>query len=252
MLKENPLPLKNKVILITGSGRGIGREAAITYAKMGATIILHGRNIRALEDVYDRITEQGSNEPAIFPLDFTTADPEQFQSLHDAIQENYGRLDGLLHNASALAQLTPIEHTDPRVWHELMQINLNAPFLLTQCCLPLLKQSSSASVVFTTGPFPETAQANWGAYGVAKQGCIALMQTLASEFEHKSISFNAINPGAVRSPLRAQAYPAEDKHHLKGLKSIMPAYIKIMCPEYERTNGQIIDAQVESEQLLAA
>lgn len=242
MLKENSFPLQNKVILITGAGRGIGREAALTFAKLGATIILLGRNIKALEEVYDRIVADKGPEPAIFPLDLASANPENFQQLHDGIEETFGRLDGLLHNASQLGDLAPIEHTDPRKWHEIMQVNLNGPFMLTQSCIPLLKKSTHASVVFTTSHFPDHAKAYWGAYGVAKQGCIALMQTLSEEFSNQSISFNAINPGPVRSPLRAQAYPAEDKKPLAGPKSIMPTYIRLMQQERYPEHDQIINA----------
>jgi NAD(P)-dependent dehydrogenase (short-subunit alcohol dehydrogenase family) len=251
MLKENP-SLQDKVILITGSSRGIGREAALTLAAQGATIILHGRNIKALEDVYDRIVNQGSPEPAIFPLDLSTANPEQYQQLHDSIEQHFGKLDGLIHNASMLGDLTPIEYTDPRKWHEIMQVNLNAPYMLTQSCLPLLKQAAQASVVFTTSQFPEHAKAYWGAYGVAKQGCIALMQTLSEEFANQPLSFNAINPGPVRSPLRAQAYPAEDKKVLPGIKSIMPKYIELMCTDPKRKSGQIIQAQIAQDLTEAA
>ena len=243
MLKENQYQFSNKIILVTGASKGIGKEAAITFAKHGATVILLARDIRALEHVYDRIIELNAPEPAIFPLDLSAAGPEQFMQLQEAITEEFGRLDGILHNASMVGDLTPLEYYNPRNWQEIIQVNLNAPYLLTQFCLPLLKKSASASILFTTSHFPENCKAYWGAYGVAKHGIIGLMQTLAAELSNKPISINAINPGPVRSPLRAKTYPAEDKGALRTPKEIMPAYLHMMLSDKNKTSGEIINAQ---------
>lgn len=253
MLSEfsHPNALHGKTIFVTGASRGIGRQAAIAFASCGAEVILCARDIRALEGTYDQIVANGSPEPAIFPLDLATAGPDQYELLFDAIQKEFGKLDGLLHNASMLGELTPIEHHKPAKWQEVIQVNLNAPYILTQTCLPLLKQAHKASIVFTTSHFPLRAKAYWGAYAVAKSGIITLMQLLVEELDNTSISINAINPGPIRSPLRCKAYPAEDKSPLLTPADIMPIYIKLINASRYQLNGKVVDAQAELKKIKA-
>ncbi len=248
MQDYQPLPglLKNKVILVTGSTSGIGRCAAKNFAEHGATVILLGRNVKALEEIYDEIVQLRLAQPAIYPLDLARANPDQYVEMAKRLEENFGRLDGLLHNAAQLGTLTPIEHYDIALWYEVIQINLHSRFLSTRACLPLLRKSPRASVIFTTSEIGKTGKAYWGAYCVSKFGNEAMMQILADELDNTGIRINSINPGPVMTKLRAQAYPAEDKSNLATPDDIMPAYLYLMGADSQHLNGQSIDAQTYS------
>lgn len=238
-----PDALRDRIILITGSGSGIGATAAETFAAHGATVILLGRTIKKLEQVYDRIIEAGHPQPAIIPLDLEGAAPEHYIQLADTIQQEFGRLDGLLHNAAFLGALMPIEHYDPALWLRIMQINLNAPFMLTRALLPLLKQSSAASLVFTSSGVAQQGQAYWGAYAASKAGQDNLMQVLADELEvNTAIRVNSIDPGAVSTPMRRLAYPGENPAILPAPEHLMPAYLYLFGPDSRAVHGQIIPA----------
>jgi len=237
--------LAQRVILVTGAGDGIGRSAAISFAAHGATVILLGRTIRKLEAVYDTIERTGYPQPAIYPLNLEGASPKDYETLATTLANEFGRLDGLLHNAAILGNLTPLEHYDITTWYQVMQVNLNAPFLLTQACLPLLKQAQDASIVLTSSGVGRRGKAYWGAYAVSKFALEGLMQVLADEVEtNTTIRVNSINPGATRTAMRAHAYPGEDPNQLPTPDAIMPLYLYLMGPESQQVNGQALDAQV--------
>lgn len=235
--------LTNRIILITGAGAGIGRAAAKTFAAHGATIILLGRTIRKLEDVYDEIEQAGSPKPAIYPMNLEGASPKDYEELAEKIEKEFGRLDGLLHNASLLGSLTPIEQYDINLWYQVFQVNLNAVFLLTQACLPLLKKSQEASIVFTSSSVGRKGRAYWGAYAVSKFATEGLMQTLADELENTSIRVNSINPGGTRTKMRATAYPAEDPNKLRTPEEIMATYLYLFGKDSQGVTGQAFNAQ---------
>jgi len=237
--------LAQRVILVTGAGDGIGRSAAISFAAHGATVILLGRTIRKLEAVYDTIERTGYPQPAIYPLNLEGASPKDYETLATTLANEFGRLDGLLHNAAILGNLTPLEHYDITTWYQVMQVNLNAPFLLTQACLPLLKQAQDASIVLTSSGVGRRGKAYWGAYAVSKFALEGLMQVLDDEVEtNTNIRVNSINPGATRTAMRAHAYPGEDPNQLPTPDAIMPLYLYLMGPESQQVNGQALDAQV--------
>lgn len=239
-----PQILQGRVILISGAGDGIGRAAALSYAKHGATVILAGRTTKKLEAVYDEIEKQGGAQPAIIPINLDGAAPHDYEQLADTIAQEFGRLDGLLNNASILGARTPIENYDPSIWNQVMQINVNAQFYLTQAMLPLLMKSDDASIIFTSSGVGRKGRAYWGAYAVSKFATEGLMQTLADELESVSnIRVNAINPGATRTNMRAHAYPAENPNDLATPEQIMPVYLYLMGPDSKKTNGQSLDAQ---------
>ncbi len=235
--------LKDKVILVTGASDGIGRVAAKSYASVGATVILHGRDTPKLESIYDEILEAGYPEPAAIPLNLLNASPEQYKSLAQTIKEELGRLDGILHNAGMISELSPIEYTSFETWNQIMQVNLNAVFGITQACLPLLRESDSASIITTSSGVGRKGRAFWGAYAVSKFAVEGLTQVLADELDGSSIRVNAINPGATRTKMRATAYPAEDKYALKTPEQIMSLYLYLMGKDSETINGQSFDAQ---------
>ncbi|CDH45803.1 MAG: YciK family oxidoreductase [Candidatus Competibacteraceae bacterium] len=236
--------LKNRVILITGIGEGIGRAAARRLAGYGATVILLGRTIRKLEQVYDDIEQAGGPKPAIYPMNLEGATPKDYADLARVLDTEFGRLDGVLHNAALFAGLTPIANYDIELWYRILQVNLNAPFLLTQAVLELLSRSSDASVVFTTDQVGEEGRAYWGAYAVAKGGAQTLMKLLASELEtNTNIRVNSIDPGQVRSELTLRAYPGRDPAEWADPEDIMATYLYLLGPDSKGVTGQTFRAQ---------
>ena len=239
-----PNLLADHIILVTGAGDGIGKAAAIAFAHYGAIVILAGRTVAKLEAVYDQIEQAGYPLPTIYPVDLEGATEADYQQLCEVIDEQFGRLDGLLHNAGVLGQRTPLANYKPSVWNTVLQINLTAPFMMTQALLPVLEKSSAASVVFISSGVGRTARAFWGAYSVSKFGIEALSKIWAEELEEvTNIRVNALNPGRTRTMMRALAYPGEDPHTLKKPEEIMAAYLYLMGPDSRGISGKTYNAQ---------
>jgi NAD(P)-dependent dehydrogenase (short-subunit alcohol dehydrogenase family) len=238
--------LANKVILITGASDGIGRTAAKTYALLGAQLILLGRSQQKLESIHDEIESAGGLPPVIVPIDLEKSAPSQFDEIAKIINEDYGRLDGLLNNASILGTVCPFDQIDAQEWHQVMQVNLNSAFMLTQSMWPLLMASKSASIVFTSSGVGRTGRAYWGSYAVSKFATEGLMQTIADEIDNvQNIRCNCINPGGTRTKMRAKAFPGEIAESLPSAEDIMPAYIYLMDDASQSVNGQSLDAQTK-------
>ncbi len=236
--------LQGRAILVTGAGDGIGAAAARSFARHGATVILLGRTIRKLEAVYDAIEQSGGPQPAIYPMNLEGASPKDYQDLAATLEREFGRLDGLLHNAAILGVLTPLEMYDLELWARVMQVNLNAPYLLTRACLPLLKGSEDASVLFTSSSVGHRGRAYWGAYGISKAAAENMMQILADELEENtSVRVNSIDPGAVRTRMRAKAYPGEDPNIHPAPEEIMGIYLYLMGPDSRGETGRSFKAQ---------
>ncbi len=236
--------LKERVILVTGAGDGIGKACAMAFAAHGATVILLGRTIRKLELVYDAIEQAGYPQAAIYPLNLEGAVAKDYEDLAATLQQEFGRLDGLLHNAAMLGTLTPIAHYDAELWFKSIQVNLNAPFLLTKACLELLMASNDASVLFTADRVGRHGKAYWGAYGVAKAGIEGLMQILADELEtNTSVRVNSLDPGAVRTAMRALAYPGENPNLRPYPADIVKPYLYLMSDAGKGKTGQQFMAQ---------
>lgn len=241
--QPRPDLLKDKVILITGAGDGIGRAAALSYALHGATVVLHGRTLNKLEVIYDEIESLGAPQPAILPLQLSTATAHDYELLLNTLEKQFGRLDGILHNAGILGERTELAHYPVDVWDDVIAVNLRAPFVLTQALLPLLQASEQASVIFTSSGVGREARAQWGAYSVTKIAIEAISTLFAAENSHPQIRFNCINPGATRTAMRAKAFPMEDPKTLPTPEQIMPAYLYLMGEDSLDLNGQSIDAQ---------
>ncbi len=236
--------LADRVILITGAGDGIGRVAALTCAAHGATVILLGRTIGKLERVYDEIEQAGHPQPAIYPMNLEGATAKDYADLAATLEREFGRLDGLLHNAALLGSLSPMAHQDIDLWFKVMQVNLNAPFLLTRACLGLLMQAPDASIVFTSDQVGRSGRAYWGAYGVSKAGIEGMSQILAQELEtNTQVRVNSLDPGAVRTRMRTLAYPGENALANVPPETVMPAYLYLLGPDSRGITGQQFEAQ---------
>ncbi|WP_417534588.1 YciK family oxidoreductase [Marinobacterium stanieri] len=238
--------LQDRIILVTGAGDGIGRAAALAYAAHGATVILLGRTLEKLEAVYDEIEAAGHPQPAIVPMNLDSATEHDYIELSNKLYDEFGRLDGVLHNASLLGMRTPLENYDPITWDQVMRVNVNAPFLMTQTLLPLMQHSDDTSIVFTSSGVGRKGRAYWGAYAVSKFATEGMMEVLADELDNSpNIRVNAINPGATRTNMRAYAYPAEDPETNPTPADIMPLYLYLMGPDSRSVNGKSLDAQGE-------
>ncbi|NEX18970.1 YciK family oxidoreductase [Thiorhodococcus mannitoliphagus] len=229
-------PLNGRIILVTGALEGIGRAVALASAAAGATVILSSFKEKDLTPVYDEIVAHGDAEPAILPLDLERATEADFIAAANIIGETFGRLDGLVHCAAFAPYLSRIDDYDSDEWARVIKVNLTAPFMLTQACLPLLRAAKDASVIFTSDRVGRTAKAYWGAFAAAKFGIEGLMQVLAEETsENGVLRVNSIDPGVVRTTMRATLYPGEDPNTNPLPETITPAYIALLGPE---TRGQ--------------
>ena len=236
--------LASRTILITGAGDGIGRAVALACAEHGAGVILLGRTAAKLERVYDEIENRGYPQAAMLPLDLSQATVANYEQITQTIDKEFGRLDGLLHNAADAGTLTPVEHYNAEMWYRVLQVNLNAAWLLTRACLPLLRKSTDASIVFTTADVGRQGRAYWGAYGVACYGLEGLTQILAAELAAEGhIRANSLDPGTVRTGLRARLYPGENRNTLATPESILPAYLYLLGPDSRGVNGRALAAQ---------
>ncbi|MEZ9305072.1 YciK family oxidoreductase [Vibrio breoganii] len=235
--------LKDKVILVTGAGDGIGKQAALSYAQHGATVILLGRTVNKLEKTYDEIVNAGYAEPAIVPLDMQGATKQHYIDMAETIEGQYGRLDGLLHNAGVLGMISPFDQIEEDTFDEVMQINVKAQFLMTQALLPLVRKAEFGRIVFTSSTVGHIGRALWGSYAISKFATEGMMQVLADELSNTNVRINAINPGATRTSMRAGAYPAEDSATLKTPLDIMPLYLYLMSEQSQEISGLCVDAQ---------
>lgn len=236
--------LRDRVILVTGASDGIGRALALETARLGARVILHGRNAGKLEKVYDEIDSQdGTLRPSIAVMDLAVADSASYTSLASSLDEEFGRLDGLVHNAGILGSRQSLEQYDAAEWQKVLHVNLTATFALTQVLLPLLKESDDPSIIFTSSGVGRVGKAFWGAYAVSKFGTEALSQILAAEHDHDKLRANCINPGPTRTKMRLAAYPAENRDALKTPEQILAPYIYLLGPDSKGVSGQSIDAQ---------
>lgn len=235
--------LKHRLILVTGAGDGIGREAALTYARYGARLILLGRTEHKLQDVQAEILRATGTSSLIVPCDLLTITEQACAALADDLEKQIPHLDGVLHNAGLLGDIAPIAEQNPATWHQVMQVNVNATFMLTQALLPLLLKAASPSLVFTSSSVGREGRAEWGAYAVSKFATEGLMQVLADEYRNQHLRVNCINPGGTRTAMRASAFPDEDPQRLKTPADIMPLYLYLMGDDSKRKTGMSFDAQ---------
>ena len=235
--------LSNKTILVTGAGAGIGRTAALTYAQLGATVILLGKTVSKLEAVYDEIVALGLAEPAIIPLDLKGATKQNYIDMSSTIASQFGHLDGVLLNASILGELTPFTQMHEQIFNDVMKVNVTAQCLLAQTLIPTLLLAPNASLVFTSSGVGSQGRAYWGQYSISKFATEGMMQVIADEYEGSNLRTNAINPGATNTNMRSCAFPAEDKDEIASPEDIMPLYVYLMSDDSLDVNGQTLKAQ---------
>ena len=244
-----PREFAGRVVLVTGAGSGIGRAVSLALARAGAEVILLGRSVKKLEAVHAEIARLvhenvAMAEASIVPLDLEKALAADYEAVAAAIEQRYGRLDGLLHNAALLGSLTPIEQYDVPLFMRVMHVNVTAAFVLTQHLLPLLKKSADASVLFTSSGVGARGRAYWGAYSVSKFAVEGLTQVLAPELESTSnVRVNIIDPGKVRTAMRRSAYPSEDQQTLPAPESLAHAWLALLGPASRGITGRRFAAQ---------
>jgi NAD(P)-dependent dehydrogenase (short-subunit alcohol dehydrogenase family) len=239
-----PREFAGRVVMVTGAGAGIGRAVALALASAGAEVILLGRTVRKLEAVHAEIQKLGLPDASIVPLDLERALAAEYEAVAAAVEQRYGRLDGLLHNAALLGTLTSIEQYDVPTFMRVMHVNVTAEFVLTQRLLPLLRASSDAAVLFTSSGVGNRGRAYWGAYSISKFAVEGMAQVLAHELEGTSrVRVNVIDPGKVRTSMRRAAYPSEPPESLPTPESVTGAYLALLGPASRGITAQRFRAQ---------
>ena len=221
--------LAGRVVLVTGAHGGLGAEAAKACARAGATVVLLGRKLPKLNRVYDAVKALGP-EPALYPVDLAGADPADYAQLAEKIASELGGLHGVLHCAAEFTGLAPLEATEPEAFVRCLHVNLTAPWLLTQACLPWLRKSGDSAVVFTTDDPARVGKAYWGAYGLAKQGLAALVRQLSAETDQTPVRVCGLEPGPMRTDLRARAYADEAQLRVPGPAAYAAACVHLLSP----------------------
>jgi len=236
--------MQGKNILVTGAGDGIGRAAAMAYAAHGATVLLLGRTAGKLEAVYDAIEASGAPKPAMIEIDFATAPEQSYIDLATELGDEFKHLDGLLHNAALLGDRRSIQSAGYADWQDVMQVNVNAQFILTRTLLPLLNLAESASLIFTSSSVGRVGKAYWGSYAVSKFATEGLMQVLAGELENTSnIRVNSLNPRATNTAMRRAAFPAETPTDNPSPEDIMQGYLFLMGDDSAGITGRTFDVR---------
>ncbi len=222
--------LHDRVILVTGAGDGIGRAVALACATHGATVVLAGKTVKKLETVYDEIEQAGGPQPAIYPINLEGATPADYDQLALTLEGQLGRLDGLVHCAARLPYLSRLKDYEAEDWMQVMQVNLNAPFLLTQALFGLLDAADGGRVIFTVDRVGTEGQAFWGAYGASKAGLDSLARIWAQELENSPLRINRIDPGPTLTALRKRVFPGEDNSEMQRPEAVAPAYLWLLDP----------------------
>jgi NAD(P)-dependent dehydrogenase (short-subunit alcohol dehydrogenase family) len=236
--------LQGRAILITGASSGLGRALSLECARAGASVILCGRNAAKLNQVYDEIEALGAPRPAIAVLDLALANAQDYDALARTIGQEFGKLDGLVHAAALLGDRSPLEQYDVPTWCKVLHVNLTAPFILTQVLLPELRKSADASLIFVSSGVVKQSRPFWGAYAVAKAGLESVRGMLFEELEREpNIRINSVNPGRMRTAMRAAAYPAEDPNTVPTAQSVTSPFLYLLSERGRGIDGQFIDAQ---------
>ena len=229
--------LNDRIALITGASRGIGRAVALAFAREGAHVLLLARTRKALQEVDDQIRAEGG-KASLVPLDL--ADGKAIDALGPTLYERFGRLDVLVGNAAILGGLSPLPHIASANWERVFAVNVTANWRLIRTLDPLLRRSAAARVIFVTSGVARSARANWAPYSVSKAALECLAKTYANETLSSAVKVNVVDPGAVATRLRAEAYPGEDPMTLPTPEDIAAIFVRLAMAECELT-GQIVE-----------
>ena len=229
--------MKNKVILITGANKGIGKTLSLEFSKMGVNIVLLGRNEESLDSVYDEIITTTSTKPLIIKCDLSNIDINSAKQISDEIMGVYGRLDGVIFNAAKLGKMSTIEDYEEDVWKEVFNINLHSAFIISKEILPALKAAPNGRIIFTSSGVAEVGKAFWGAYSASKFAVKGLAEILRDELDTTSnVKVFNYDPGKTRTSMRALAYPAENPQDLKEPKVLFNDYLWFFSDESQLSN----------------
>ena len=231
--------LAGRLCLVTGASRGIGRAIALRYAREGADLILTARTVGALEELDDEIRAINGKTSLLVPMDLRNFDT--IDQLGAGLYERYGKVDVLVGNAGILGQMSPLTHTEPKAWQEVIDVNLTANWRLIRSIDPLLRQSSAGRAIFVSSGVARDVRAYWGAYAVSKAALEMLVGIYAKEIQQSNVRANLIDPGRTRTRMRATAYPGEDPMTLRTPEEIMEPFVRLACADYAG-NGEVVKA----------
>jgi NAD(P)-dependent dehydrogenase (short-subunit alcohol dehydrogenase family) len=231
-------PLQDRIALVTGASRGIGRAAALAFAEAGAHVVAVARTQGALEELDDEIRARGGDPATLVPLDLK--DMEALDRLGAALHERWGKLDVLFGNAGILGDLTPLGHVDPKTWDTLMAVNVTANWRLIRSLDPLLRASDAGRAIFVSSGAAHKCTAYWGPYSVSKAALEALARTYAAETVETPVRVMVVNPGPLRTRMRAAAMPGEDPETLRTPDDLAPHIVRLASPEWSET-GKLYD-----------
>jgi NAD(P)-dependent dehydrogenase (short-subunit alcohol dehydrogenase family) len=238
--------LRDRVVLVTGATGGLGRATSLAAASAGATVVLLGRRVRALEALYDEVAELGAPTPALYPMDLGGATPKDHAELASAIEREFGRLDGLVHAAAQFDTLQPFDQQTSEEWTRTQQVNLTAPFLLTQACLPLMRSADDAAIVFVFDDLARVGKAFWGGYGVAKHALHGLASIVHQETESSNVRTHAVLPSPMRTALRRAAYYGENTLEHPDPAFAADAIAGLLGPAARYLRGAILDLREDA------
>lgn len=235
--------LAGRVVLIVGAHGGLGAATAHAAAAAGATVVLLGRRVPKLSRLYDALVAKGAPTPAIYPLDLEGAGPADYEQLAEALNRECGRLDGIVHAAAEFKGLVSFGSVPPEDWIRALHVNLTAPVLLTQACLPLLLAAPDAAVVVPVDDPARVEKAFWGGYGLASAGRAAWVRSLGDEFENSPLRVHGLQFAPMRTPLRARAYFAEDPGRCPEPAASVAAVIWALACGDAVSRGQVLALQ---------
>ncbi|HZX70580.1 MAG TPA: SDR family NAD(P)-dependent oxidoreductase [Rhodanobacter sp.] len=233
--------LAGRVVLVTGAYGGLGSAVARAVTRAGATVVITGKRKRQLEKLHDAMREEGLAEPVIHPLDMEVATPKEYVALAEGLERDFGRLDGIVHCAASFAGLSPITMHRPDEWLRAMHVNVNAPFALTQACLPLLAQASDSAVVFVLDNPALLQRAHWGGYGVSKAALERFVAILHEETDESPLRVHALLPTPMRTSLRRLAYFGEDIMQQPTADAAAAATVYLLGAEALAARGAVLD-----------
>ena len=229
--------MKNKVILITGANKGIGKTLSLEFSKIGVNIVLLGRNEESLDSLYDEIITTTSTKPLIIKCDLSDIDNKSAKQINDEIMGVYGRLDGVIFNAAKLGKMSTIEDYEEDIWKEVFNINLHSAFIISKEVLSALKAAPNGRIIFTSSGVAEVGKAFWGAYSASKFAVKGLAEILRDELDTTSnVKVFNYDPGKTRTSMRALAYPAENPQDLKEPKVLFNDYLWFFSDESQLSN----------------